>query len=242
MIIVEHDTEKLARFADRILLLYDGRIVKQGPPREFFKNVPFLVEKGVYPPQVTEVFHRLDCLNQEFLPTTLEEAFKILNNISVEDSLLPSFPRKKKQSEDPIIVMEEVEYVYPDGTKALKGVNLKIRKGEFIAIIGQNGSGKTTLIKHIVGLLKPTNGTVKVFGIDTRHINISRLAWKIGYVYQCPDHQLFCTSVYEECAYALRNAGMPEEEIRERVSRVLEIVGLSELADAPPYFLSKLLL
>jgi len=239
LIIVEHDTEKLARFADRILLLYDGRIIEQGPPREFFKNVPFLIEKGVYPPQVTEVFHRLDSLNQEFLPTTLEEAFKILDNLSVRDSSLPSFPRKRKQSGDPIIVMEEVEYVYPNGTKALKGVNLKIREGEFVAIIGQNGSGKTTLIKHIVGLLKPTNGIVKVFGIDTRHINISRLAWKIGYVYQCPDHQLFCTSVYEECAYALRNAGMSEEEIRERVSRVLEIVGLSGLEDVPPYFLSK---
>jgi len=241
LIIVEHDTEKLARYADRILLLYDGKIVKQEPSRKFFKDVSFLIEKGVYPPQVTEVFYKLDSLVKlDTLPITLEEAYRILGRISVKKYALPSLSRRlEKNTSKPLIIMENVEYVYPDGTKALKGISLEVRKGEFVAVIGQNGSGKTTLIKHIVGLLKPTKGIVKVFGVDTRNVDISELAWKIGYVYQSPDHQLFCTSVYEECAYALRNAGMPEKEIRKRVEKVLKIVGLAGLEDVPPYFLSK---
>ncbi|RLE74676.1 MAG: ABC transporter ATP-binding protein [Thermoprotei archaeon] len=82
-------------------------------------------------------------------------------------------------------------------------------------------------------------GSVKVFGRDTRELSANELAFKVGFVYQNPDHQLFCSTVYEECAYALRNAGLSEEEVRERVKEVLERVGLAGLEDVPPYFLSK---
>jgi len=132
------------------------------------------------------------------------------------------------------IKAEGLWHVYPPNVVALRDIDLEIKKGELIAIIGQNGGGKTTLAKHFNGLLKPTKGRVLVNGIDTREKPPNELALIVGYVFQNPMHQIFSKTVYEEVAFGPRNAGLPEEEVDKRVEEALKKVGLSEYKDTHP--------
>jgi cobalt transport protein ATP-binding subunit len=119
----------------------------------------------------------------------------------------------------------------PRGPEVLRGVNVRIETGEFIALIGQNGAGKTTLAKHFNGLLKPSWGTVRVLGRDTRTAPVADLARTVGYVYQNPDHQIFAQRVRAEAAFGPRNLGLAQAEVDRRVDEALALVGLQDLAD-----------
>ncbi len=136
------------------------------------------------------------------------------------------------------IQVENLRYVYPGGYEALKGVNLAVKKGEFIAIMGENGSGKTTLIKHFNGVLKPTEGRVLIDGVDTRETPVSKLSRKVGIVFQNPDHQLFSETVWDEVAFPMKNFGFPEQVVKERTERFLKLMGLYSYRDKSPYLLS----
>jgi energy-coupling factor transport system ATP-binding protein len=122
--------------------------------------------------------------------------------------------------------------------EALKGINLAIQNGEFVAIMGQNGAGKTTLVKHFNGLLKPTKGKVLVDGVDTKKVSVANLARSVGFVFQNPDHQLFSESVEEEIAFALRNFGFKENIIKRRVTWALNLLGLTQYRKTSPFMLS----
>ncbi|MGE5594078.1 MAG: ABC transporter ATP-binding protein [Betaproteobacteria bacterium] len=132
-----------------------------------------------------------------------------------------------------------LEHSYGPGTHALRGVDLEIRRGEFVALVGQNGAGKTTLVKHFNNLLKPTKGRVEIDGVDTRGETVSSLSRRVGYVFQNPDHQIFCSTVGEEVGYGLRNLGLAPDAARERVREVLSFVGLEDVADRHPFMLGK---
>jgi energy-coupling factor transport system ATP-binding protein len=141
----------------------------------------------------------------------------------------------------PLIVVDHLDFIYPDGTPALFDINLTIGRQEFLALIGQNGSGKTTLSKCLNGLFKPTRGTVNVEGIDTRKKGvIKQLVTRVGYVFQNPDHQLFNRSVWSEIAYGPRNLGLSEAEVKERVEEAARVAGVHEdTFETHPYFLDK---
>lgn len=139
-----------------------------------------------------------------------------------------------------MIEVKNLWHIYqPMGVIALQDINLTIKDGEFVAIIGQNGSGKTTLVKHFNGLLKPTKGQVLVDGIDTKNEKISTLAKKVGYVFQNPDHQIFAETVREEIEFGPKNLGLPNEEIKKIVEEVSKKVGLYEYLNEPPISLGK---
>lgn len=136
--------------------------------------------------------------------------------------------------------VRNLTFIYPDGTLALKNIDLTIDEGEFVAFIGQNGSGKTTLSKNIAGLLKPTEGEVLLFGRSTKEMKVRELATSVGYVFQNPDHQIFNMTVYDEIAFGPRNLLLDEDEVRERVKEAAKIVGLrEELMGESPFFLPK---
>jgi energy-coupling factor transport system ATP-binding protein len=137
-----------------------------------------------------------------------------------------------------VIEVKGVSFTYPTGVEALKDVSLEIRDGEFIAIMGSNGAGKTTLVKHFNGLLKPASGEVFVGGVSTRNVSIASLARKVGFVFQNPDHQLFCETVEEEIAYALKNFGFEEEIVKNRVTWALNLLGLTQYRQTSPFMLS----
>jgi len=137
-----------------------------------------------------------------------------------------------------MIEVDGVRFSYPSGVEALKGVSLKIADGEFIAIMGQNGAGKTTLVKHFNGLLKPSQGRVLVDGTDTTKTSVAKLARNVGFVFQNPDHQLFCETVEEEIAFALRNFGFKEDVIEKRITWALNLLSLSQYRKTSPFMLS----
>jgi energy-coupling factor transport system ATP-binding protein len=137
-----------------------------------------------------------------------------------------------------MIEVDGVRFSYPSGVEALKGVSMKIADGEFIAIMGQNGAGKTTLVKHFNGLLKPSQGRVLVDGTDTTKTSVAKLARNVGFVFQNPDHQLFCETVEEEIAFALRNFGFKEDVIEKRITWALNLLSLSQYRKTSPFMLS----
>lgn len=137
-----------------------------------------------------------------------------------------------------MIRFEEVEFVYPSGVKALDGINLEIRDGEIVALMGENGAGKTTLLKHLNGLLKPSKGRVLVDGLDTRETTVAQLARKVGLVFQNAEDMFFSNSVWEEVAFALRNFGYDEHVVRRRVDWALKFMELDRYADNSPFLLS----
>jgi len=137
-----------------------------------------------------------------------------------------------------VIKVKDIYFTYPNGVEALKGVSLTIPDGEFIAIMGQNGAGKTTLVKHFNGLLKPTRGEVTVDGINIREVSVAKLARKVGFAFQNPDHQLFCETVEDEVAFALRNFGFEEGAIKKRVTWALKLLGVEQYRQTSPFMLS----
>ncbi len=137
-----------------------------------------------------------------------------------------------------MIEVKGVFFSYPTGVEALKGVSLNIADGEFVAVMGQNGAGKTTLIKHFNGLLKPSKGQVLVDGVSTRDVSVAKLARKVGFVFQNPDHQLFSETVHEEIAFGLRNFGFDAETVEKRVTWALNLLDLTEYAKTSPFLLS----
>ncbi|MCX7711482.1 MAG: energy-coupling factor ABC transporter ATP-binding protein [Clostridia bacterium] len=138
-----------------------------------------------------------------------------------------------------MIRLNNLCYQYKNGNKVLKNLNIHIKSGEFVAIIGQNGAGKTTLLKQLNGLLKPSQGTINVCGLDAAKTKTSILAKKIGFLFQNPDHQIFCATVYEEIAFGLKNLGISHEDIEGLVNRAAQRVGIDQYLKTDPFSLSK---
>lgn len=132
----------------------------------------------------------------------------------------------------------ELEYVYADGTKALTGVNFEAKKGEKVALLGPNGSGKSTLFYHFNGLIRPSKGEVRIFGKNITKIDIDDVRKRVGLVFQESDSQLFAHSVFEDIAFGPRNLRLSQDEVRERVSHVLNRFDIEALANKNPANLS----
>jgi len=137
-----------------------------------------------------------------------------------------------------MLVVEDVRFSYPSGVEALKGVSLTVKDGEFVAIMGQNGAGKTTLVKHFNGLLKPSSGSVRVDGVETKKASVAALARNVGFVFQNPDHQLFSETVDEEIAFALKNFGYEADVIEKRITWAVNLLGLTQYRKTSPFMLS----
>ena len=130
---------------------------------------------------------------------------------------------------------EGVGFVYPDGTRALSGVDLAVEPGESVAIIGQNGSGKSTLVRLANGLLRPTEGRVLHDGQDVAGTRVAALAGRVGIVFQNPDRQIFAGKVRDEVAFGPRILGQPEAATSAAVDAALAAVGLEGQATTNPY-------
>ena len=133
----------------------------------------------------------------------------------------------------------DVEKTYKNGVNALYDLNLGIKKGEFVAVLGHNGSGKSTIAKHMNAILIPNKGKVYSNGIDTAdEARIFDIRQHIGMVFQNPDNQSVATIVEEDVAFALENMGVPQEEMRKRVDDALKSVNMYEYREHSPSQLS----
>lgn len=151
--------------------------------------------------------------------------------------MIPS-PRVKDPESRFFIVVHEMGYVYPGGQRALNRIDLHLRAGEYLAIVGGNGSGKTTLAKTLNGLLRPTSGSITVAGKDASSMSVAELARHVGYAFQNPDHQLFSSTVEEEVRFGPRNLGFPEKDVSSMVEHAIQLMGIEEVRTQPPLSLA----
>lgn len=134
-----------------------------------------------------------------------------------------------------ILELCDVSFEYPGGFLAVDNINLKVERGENLAIIGQNGAGKTTTVKMCNNLQRPTRGTVLVNGQDTKEHTTAEIAHTVGYVFQNPDDQIFNSTVEGEIVYGLKKKKLPQEEIDKRVEDALRMTGLAAMREENPY-------
>ncbi|MBO5150741.1 MAG: ATP-binding cassette domain-containing protein [Methanobrevibacter sp.] len=135
---------------------------------------------------------------------------------------------------------KNLSYTYPDGTHALKNINMEIYKGQKVAIMGPNGAGKSTLFSHFNGLTEPTSGHIEIDGkaIKYDRETLLEVRQKVGIVFQDPNDQLFAPTVKEDVAFGPMNLGLDYEEVERRVDEALTMVGMEQYKDKTPHHLS----
>ena len=136
------------------------------------------------------------------------------------------------------IAVTDLGFEYPDGTIALRGVNLHVHPGERVALLGPNGAGKTSLVLHLNGIVLPQRGSVQVSGIEVSAETVAEVRRRVGLVFQDPDDQLFMPTVRRDVAFGPLNLGLEANEVARRVEAALSAVEIADLADRPPNHLS----
>jgi len=138
----------------------------------------------------------------------------------------------------PVLDVRGLAYAYPDGHQALYGVDLRLDRGERVAMLGPNGAGKTTLVLHLNGILTAGAGSVSVSGLEVTGRTLREVRRRVGIVFQDPDDQLFMPTVHDDVAFGPRNLGLRGADLDAAVTRALEQVGMADYADRPPHHLS----
>jgi energy-coupling factor transport system ATP-binding protein len=243
VILVEDRLSDVVQFATRVILLHDGQVVRDEAPAQFFAH-PEIFDSGVRVPAPVALYHALRDQGLELpqVPLTAEAATTLISEATPirrtpGETAAPE-PVSKPIGE-PVVEITDLFHRYPAGVEALSGVSLTVRQAEFVAIVGENGAGKTTLAKHLIGLLRPTSGTVRVQGRDVRRVPVHQVAQWVGFLFQDPDLQIFNNSVREEVAYGLGLRRLPQPVISARTQAALERVGLAAHAEDHPYTLSR---
>ncbi len=175
------------------------------------------------------------CAAQDLTPHTFPEpmGMRCTRPPSIDEILA-----KQQPANGPAVAEAEgLCFSYGNGF-ALQDISCEVREAECVALVGDNGSGKTTLIKQLAGLLKPSHGDARVAGLDIRRTRVSAIGRRVGLVLQNTDHQLFMSTVFDEVALPLKLAGERQSEVEPQVSRTLDLLGLSHLADRHPHSLS----
>jgi energy-coupling factor transport system ATP-binding protein len=257
ILMTESNAEMVAALADRVAVLDRGRIGLEGTPQELFAQTERLEEMGVAVPQLARLAAAMNARHgtgYHFL--TVDEAEEALVERSrnpvdgprpdrdPEGEKLTPGPIQKNQGSHiaaPALGFEDLSFSYPDSPPALRGIDLTIPAGQFVALVGANGSGKTTLTKHVIGLLRPTAGRVWVGGQEAAELSIGQLARQVGYLFQHPERQIFASTVRDEVAFGPRNLileGSGSEMVEAQTEAALARFGLQDLASSPPAVLS----
>lgn len=244
LLIIEHETEE-ALHADRLILMENGLILRDGKPDEILKEVELTDRVGIQSLQIPKFFSNHLNMETSNLPLDPEAGIKTLAemNLSMDEAAYEELLKADKEREaaygDVLIDVKDLVHIYSNQNKALNGVSLQVRKGEFLAVLGHNGSGKTTMVKHFNGLLKPTEGDIIVDEKNTRESSIFDIGKTVGYVFQNPDHQIFSDTVFEEVSFSPKLRGYSKEEVKKSVTEALKAVGMEGSEKEDPFSMTK---
>jgi energy-coupling factor transport system ATP-binding protein len=215
VVLIEHRVEDaIAANPDRLMYMEEGHVKYLGP----IKSLP------------EEIDHKQVKLPAKWVVERVQEQEEVPEMVS-----RPEVPERGET----MVSFKDVSFRYNDDTPfVLQDVNLDIYHGDLIAVLGRNGAGKSTLIKHAIGLLKPTKGTVLVEGKDTRDMSVAQIARVLGFVFQSPTHMLYAPTVREELEFGPKNLGFPAEDIDAAISESVSALNLTGLEEYPPLGLS----
>ncbi|AKB54939.1 ABC transporter ATP-binding protein [Methanosarcina sp. A14] len=251
LILIEHKLDSVFEIADRMLVMDKGRFIFDGKPFEILCREEVTLKKlGIHPPQLTEIFHLLEMDYEASIVPSYENVLKRLAELlqvpatrqlenhrwqkpETSGSILPS------EENLPFVRIENLYYRPEDGSEILKNINLNIKSGEFLALLGHNGAGKTTLAGHLIGFYRPSFGRILLNGKDIERYSTAQLSKKVGYLFQNPDSQIFMDSVTKEVRFGLENMDIPKDKIEKLVDESLETMELSAYKDRHPHSLSR---
>ncbi|MCX8024442.1 MAG: energy-coupling factor transporter ATPase [Thermanaerothrix sp.] len=228
LLVVEHETEEVLT-AQKIALLDEGKLIRLAPAQELLREVDLLESHGVMPLGVTKYFYHMGIKNDA--PLNVDDGIKKFHERQwhLSDPVYETLKNQERAREQkygaPLIRCENLQFAYPNGTHALKGIDLEIRRGEMVAIVGQNGSGKTTLLKMVNRLIEPSAGRIYLDGVDIQTLPVTQLRRRIGYVIQ--QVGLFPhLTVAKNIAVVPELLGWPREKIEARIDELLDMVHL----------------
>ncbi|WP_410508895.1 ABC transporter ATP-binding protein [Methanosarcina hadiensis] len=245
IMLVEHRLHELAPFADRVVIMESGKIIFDQPASKAFDHLEIFHRLGLRVPEPVELCHTLGI---KASPFSAEETFPLLTTGGFKEKTRryltrPDPERKMELPEysledtEPLISIRDLWSGYEKNRMVLKSINLEIRRGERVAVMGTNGSGKSTLLLNLAAMLKPYKGSVKVFGEDTKSKTPYSFAGRIGFVFQNPDLMLFCDSAEEEAKFGPLQLKFENIEERARIS--LEAMSILNLKQDLPQSLSR---
>lgn len=251
VILIEQTVALLAEYCDRVVVIDRGRIALDGTPTDVFSHGETLRAIGVDTPRTVRISNSLaeaGLAPNDSPALTLDDAESLVAGIlapglSKSSPIAPCALDDRPDARDtvderPIIVdVAGAAYSYGTGQAGIEGINLTVRAGEILAVVGQNGAGKTTFTKLLSGLIKPSAGVVRIAGLDTRATPVSVLASHAATLFQNPDRQLCRNTVVEEISFGLELQGAPADAARERARQVAATFGLPE--NASPFNLSR---
>ncbi|MGN7295793.1 ABC transporter ATP-binding protein [Ferdinandcohnia sp. SAFN-114] len=243
-LIIEHDLNDLIEFIDRVVIMHEGEVLYNGCPGEIFnKHFYELNELGIRIPDHIRLAKYLfeKGFTLDTFPITKKEVLEWAKQLLKSKKL--TFPEQKikpKQDYSELVAtLRKVDFSYSKEKQILHDINLDIRKGELLAIVGHNGCGKSTLMKNLIGLLKPTHGDVEINSKNTKKSKVQDIILDIGYVFQNPDNQLFCNTVEDEIKFGLKNRGYAEDIINQQLELAINTVGLQNKRKEHPFSLSR---
>lgn len=260
IVVIEQKVALLSEYCKRLIVLSKGELVLDAPVSLALKDIDLLRKVGINYPRTTHLIKQLQdeqICNPAELTVGVEETVNTivktlrtdysklsnLNNSNNAESVLESHEEafikanNSDNSNKPCLSINNVSFAYANCVKALKDVSFNANSGELIALIGRNGAGKTTITKIINGLLRPTEGSVAIDGIDTKSLRISQIAKYVSTLFQNPDRQLCKETVLEEVTLSCILIGQNEDEAK---AHAMEIIDELELdSKASPFMLSR---
>ena len=240
VIIIEHRLEDVLHCpVDRVVLMGEGRILFDGDPDSLLCS-DLLQKSGIREPLY------VTALKYAGVPLDRDQRLSYLPELRlteedrrrVADWFFAQPEPKGEKAKKELLRAENIDFTYEGGHHALKGISASIAEGEMLSIVGTNGAGKSTFSKVLCGFEIPQKGTLTLSGEDLSAYSIKERADRIGYVMQNPNQMISKTGIFDEVALGLRNRGVPEEEVKPRVEKVLKTCGLYPFRNWPVSALS----